>query len=105
MVYGDDVRSWWINEGGKDEIKNGKIAWKGDNEASKQNQCSLRLYSIAWKNPNPDKKVESITFRSRQDADVHAVPGGGERGEVERGLTPASPPFSIKLRWRGAWIR
>lgn len=66
IVYAKDVRDWWVAEGGKDEIENGKIAWKGDNEASKQNQCQLRLYSIAWKNPHPDKEVTSITYSSEK---------------------------------------
>ena len=66
IVYGEHARDWWWSPGAKEEVKSGKIAWKGENDASKTNQASLRLYSVAWTNPHPDRAIESILFSSNK---------------------------------------
>jgi hypothetical protein len=64
IVYGEDVRDWWLPQGGKDTVTRGKIAWKGSNAATKQFNASLQLYHGAWKNPHPGKKIEAIVYSS-----------------------------------------
>jgi hypothetical protein len=63
VVYGKDVRNWWFsaNEGG---VTRGKVAWRGDNEATKQTggRRQIRLYLGTWENPHPAKKVTSIDY-------------------------------------------
>jgi hypothetical protein len=61
IVYGKDVRDWWYGEDAKG-VTRGKIVWKGDNDDAKRLEKKIRLYMTTWKNPNPDKKVDSIDF-------------------------------------------
>ncbi len=63
IVYGKDVRDWWFADGDKD-VSRGKVAWKGENDASKQYNMKIRLFLTTWKNPKPDKKVVSIDYVS-----------------------------------------
>ncbi|MCI0460366.1 MAG: hypothetical protein L0Z62_25720 [Gemmataceae bacterium] len=68
VVYGRDVRNWWfsIKEKG---VTRGKVAWTGENEATKQTlsrpknaQRRLRLYLGTWENPHPTKRVLRIDY-------------------------------------------
>jgi hypothetical protein len=61
VVYGEDVRDWWGGEGFKG-VSRGKMAWKGDNEATKSNQRHIRLFLTTWDNPHPGKSITSIDF-------------------------------------------
>lgn len=61
IVYGKDVRDWFYVKDEKDP-DNAKVVWKGENEMSKMYEAKLRVYLGAWKNPHPDKKIESIDF-------------------------------------------
>jgi hypothetical protein len=65
VVYGQDVRDGWYRDGDKAPSR-GKVAWKGSNEAAKAQGRSLWLFSLAWSNPHPDKKVSSIDLVSTQ---------------------------------------
>jgi hexosaminidase len=63
VKYGEDVRDWWSPAGAPaaagDKVK---VAWEGENEASKAAGNGIRLYLTTWKNPHPGKKVVSIDF-------------------------------------------
>lgn len=63
VKYGEDVRDWWHAKDAPaaagDKVK---VAWEGENEASKTGNNGIRLYLTTWKNPNPGKKVVSIDF-------------------------------------------
>jgi len=59
IVYGEDLRDWWINPDRAD-LKRAKVAWKGENAASKQMDREIALYAVIWKNPHPEKKVVSL---------------------------------------------
>lgn len=63
IIYGQDVRNWHVL---KDEspAKDLAVAWEGDNEVSKRQGRSLRLFKTTWVNILPDVPVESIDFVS-----------------------------------------
>ncbi len=57
IKYGVHVRDWWASTGSA--VSEGKLAWTGQNQQSR-----IRLYSMAWENPNPDKAVTAVDYRS-----------------------------------------
>ncbi|MDP2898615.1 MAG: DUF3352 domain-containing protein [bacterium] len=57
VKYGVDVRDWWVQRNAP--VSEGKIVWTGRNSLS-----PIRLYSMAWENPHPDKAVASIDYKS-----------------------------------------
>jgi hypothetical protein len=59
---GQDVRDWW--SGDVSQVTRGQLAWVGNNKAAAGIQCYLRLYLTNWKNPHPEKTVESIDYVS-----------------------------------------
>jgi len=61
VAYGRDVVDWWITPGRKEPTK-GKVAWEGENEASKKSEAKIKLYLMSWENPHPKKKVVSLDF-------------------------------------------
>ena len=61
IVYGKDVVDWWAYPE-KDAPTKSKIAWEGENEASKSFKAKIRLYHMVWTNPNPEKPIASIDF-------------------------------------------
>jgi hypothetical protein len=72
VVYGEDVRDWWTPEGAAG-VSRGKVAWKGENEVSKEFMRHLRLYLTSWDNPHPEKTVVAIDY-IRSDSDTAAAP-------------------------------
>lgn len=62
VKYGEDVRDWWFNKAVPAAGDKVKVAWEGENEASKPGGNGIRLYLTTWMNPNPGKKVMSIDF-------------------------------------------
>jgi hypothetical protein len=61
IVYGKDLVDWWAYPG-KDAPTASKIAWEGENEASKGFMAKIRLYHMEWKNPHPAKEIATIDF-------------------------------------------
>jgi len=61
IVFGRDVVDWWAYPDRKGPTK-GKVAWEGENEASKGFNAKIKLYLMTWENPNPGKKVLSLDF-------------------------------------------
>ena len=61
VVYGKDVVDWWAypDKAGPTE---GKVAWEGENEASKGFKAKIKLYLKTWDNPHPGKKVVTLDF-------------------------------------------
>jgi len=72
VKYGEDLRDWWYTKGAPATETKERVAWEGENEATKPVGKGVRLYLTTWKNPKPDKKITSIDF-------------------VKVGDTPASP--------------
>ncbi len=58
IKYGVDVRDWRVHSG-EPPVSEGKLAWVGKNQFSQ-----VRLYSMTWENPHPDKVVSTIDCRS-----------------------------------------
>jgi RNA polymerase sigma factor (sigma-70 family) len=68
VVYGQDVRDWWFDEGESKGVTRGKVVWTGDNEAAKGLERRLRLYLTTWVNPHPGKKIASIDYLRTGDS-------------------------------------
>jgi hypothetical protein len=61
ITYGKDVLDWWYRDDSPEPTE-GKVVWKGENEASKALNSKIRLYRTTWDNPKPDLKVKSIDY-------------------------------------------
>jgi hypothetical protein len=59
--YGQDVRDWWDfgDDKGK-SISEGETVWTGTCEAADRNMVTLRLFLKTWKNPHPDKEIQTM---------------------------------------------
>jgi len=55
LKYGVHLRDWWVQSDQSQEVPEGKVAWTGRN-----NLAAIRLYSLTWENPHPDKLVTAI---------------------------------------------
>jgi hypothetical protein len=65
VVYGKDVRDWWVLPNGKETVSRGKVAWTGTNGDIKARDGKLCLYLTTWKNPKPNTKVVGIDYISK----------------------------------------
>src|SRR5262249_14715319 len=63
IVYGKEVRDWFNWDESK-PITNGKVAWEGDNQASKTNGKKIRLYLTRWENSSPGKMIRTLDYVS-----------------------------------------
>jgi hypothetical protein len=61
IVYGKDIVDWWAYPSQTAPSK-GKVAWEGENEASKGFEAKIKLYLMTWENPKPDKVIKAIDF-------------------------------------------
>jgi hypothetical protein len=61
VTYGKDVVDWWAYPDQKAPT-DGKVAWEGENEPSKEFSAKIKLYLMTWENPHPKKKVKTIDF-------------------------------------------
>jgi hypothetical protein len=59
--YGFEVRDWW----GASEPVVGRLAWQEHN-----GRAQVGVYLFAWQNPQPEKVVSSLRFRSLDTATV-----------------------------------
>lgn len=60
IVYGEDVRDWWVGTDKVVQLKNAQVAWQGKTS----NNNEVRLYKRTWENPEPAREVASIDFIS-----------------------------------------
>jgi hypothetical protein len=60
IVYGEDVRDWNGSNDRSTELTHGSMVWSEINNAG----LHVRLFSTAWVNPVPDKKIVSIDYIS-----------------------------------------
>src|SRR5207245_1476087 len=49
VKYGEDLRDWWYAKGAPAAGDKVRVAWEGENEASKANNNGIRLYLTTWK--------------------------------------------------------
>jgi hypothetical protein len=61
VVFGKDVRDWWIRDHGK-PVTQGRVVWTGRNPASDKESTEVRFYLGVWENPHPDKAIASLDF-------------------------------------------
>ncbi len=66
IIYGKDVLDWWTTDDVV-EASRVKVAWKGENEASKARDMHVRLYLTSWENAKPEKKVKTIDFATTKE--------------------------------------
>ena len=66
IIYGKDVLDWWTTDDVVDASKV-KVAWKGENEASKARDRQVRLYLTSWENAKSNKKVKTIDFSTTKE--------------------------------------
>ena len=64
IVYGEAVRDWHKLEGEPEPGKDLKVVWTGENELSKSQGRSLRLFLTTWTNLVPDMEIDSIDYVS-----------------------------------------
>ncbi len=60
IVYGEDVRDWWVVTDRAEVITKAQVAWQGRTS----NGNEVRVYKRTWENPQPDKEVATIKFIS-----------------------------------------
>jgi thiol-disulfide isomerase/thioredoxin len=60
IIYGEDVRDWWVGSDKTVELKNAQVAWQGQTS----NGNEVRIYKRTWENPNQDREIAGIEFIS-----------------------------------------
>ncbi|MGV3722168.1 MAG: M56 family metallopeptidase [Actinomycetota bacterium] len=65
IIYGQDVRDWWIPKRSEDPMERGRLAWVGQNSHNQRAGFpGIRLYVTEWKNPRPHERVSHIEYSS-----------------------------------------
>ncbi len=59
IIYGVDVRDWWMSEEGTDFETN--VVWKGTNHSSSDGP-PIGVCKTTWTNPLPNVQIESIDY-------------------------------------------
>ena len=55
---------WWVLPGDNLQVSGAKVAWKGDNERTRDLDYTIQLYKYTWINPSPDIEMETLDFIS-----------------------------------------
>jgi hypothetical protein len=66
ILYGWDVRDWWVRKNEPDECKRSIVAWRGSNRDSVLHDTTIRLYKSTWSNPRPDVEIASVDYLSSE---------------------------------------
>jgi WD40 repeat protein len=64
IVYGRDVRNWWIVPGEPIEAENSVVVWMGMNPVVEANGKFLRIFGSTWENPFGSQEIVCIDFLS-----------------------------------------
>jgi WD40 repeat protein len=69
IVYGRDLSDWWAYPNTPEPTK-AEIAWRGANIAAADfaDGVTIRVFSIPWTNPHPEKEIATIDFVSKLTA-------------------------------------
>ena len=65
LVYGENLNNWFYDP--TETLILGsetRMAWQGENGASKSRGKEILLYDFRWQNPHPESEIESIDFES-----------------------------------------
>jgi len=61
ILYGVNTSDWWWPQ----LLPKAAVAWRGENEVSRQSpDRGLQLYATSWRNPHPEKRIETIVMRT-----------------------------------------
>ena len=66
VEYGVHVLSWKFWEYIPPRDSSSKMVWVGQDSESKSNHSAFRLFHTPWRNPHPDRVVESIVYSTTQ---------------------------------------
>jgi WD40 repeat protein/tRNA A-37 threonylcarbamoyl transferase component Bud32 len=61
IVCGRDVCNWWSVT---PVPTHATVAWTGTNATATANRHTLRLFKMTWENPEPDREIRALDFRS-----------------------------------------
>jgi WD40 repeat protein/tRNA A-37 threonylcarbamoyl transferase component Bud32 len=65
LKYAENISNWWIQHGLTPTIASGtSLAWRGRNPESEREGYDLVLHHFRLENPQPEKIITSLTFRS-----------------------------------------
>jgi hypothetical protein len=62
LLYGEDLRSWIFAAENARELKRASVAWTG--RTTGVYLRPVRLFKLAWENPEPGQEVASLDFES-----------------------------------------
>ncbi len=60
IVYGEDLRSWWVFPGEPPEAAHASVSWTTQSAGT-----PVRLFSRVWENPNPNRSIASVDVVGR----------------------------------------
>lgn len=66
IVYGTDVRDWWLNEQDDTSASDVRLVWKGQNHAAPDGP-PLGISKTEWTNPMPSVEIDCIDYRSTME--------------------------------------
>lgn len=61
LIHGENIHDWWINPSNPPTPP---PVWTGTNPIARAAGRSLGLFHLVWKNPHPDRTVESLSFET-----------------------------------------
>jgi hypothetical protein len=64
LVYGVDLRDWWVTPNEPPAGPTLRVAWEGINPMSGGQGTSIRLFHTVWENPRPSEPIESLDYSS-----------------------------------------
>ena len=64
IIYGVDLRDWWVGSDGNKQIKSATVAWTGSSPAADAVGSSIRLFKRTYDNPKPELEIQTLDFVS-----------------------------------------
>jgi hypothetical protein len=64
IIYQVNVFDWWVLPDDSPDVSGAEIAWKGDNERTRDLDYFIQFYKYTWNNPLPGVEITSIDFIS-----------------------------------------
>lgn len=70
---GRQVADWWVAPDRQPALSEGKVAWRGENPASKEYGMTICLYHSIWENPFPDLELATLTLDSGEAEELDGL--------------------------------
>jgi hypothetical protein len=61
LIHGENIHDWWIDPANPPALP---PVWRGSNPIARAAGRSLALFHLGWRNPHPDRVVESLSFET-----------------------------------------